>query len=101
MMNNIHISTMIQGQWEEVIYHCNETLELRPDFVKAFSRRARAYEAQDKVQEALDGLLRVLGLSGLLNRLYFRRRARAYEAQDKVQEALDGSDSGYSGYSGC
>lgn len=45
---------------EGAIQDCTRAIELDPDYVKAFIRRSKLYERNDKLDEALEDLKKVL-----------------------------------------
>ncbi|TRY76282.1 hypothetical protein TCAL_10210 [Tigriopus californicus] len=51
-----------QGDLAATIQDCSESLELKPDYLKALVRRAQAYEDHDKPHEALKDFEKVLTL---------------------------------------
>lgn len=51
-----------KGDLVATIQDCSESLELKPDYLKALVRRAQAYEDQDKPHEALKDFEKVLEL---------------------------------------
>lgn len=55
-------SISTQGDLVATIQDCSESLELKPDYLKALVRRAQAYEDQDKPHEALKDFEKVLEL---------------------------------------
>jgi len=48
--------------WDLVIRDATKAIEIREDFVKAYHRRCKAYEMQDKMQDALSDLKKILEL---------------------------------------
>lgn len=48
--------------WDAVIRDSTKAIEFREDFVKAYHRRCKAYEMQDKMQDALADLKKILEL---------------------------------------
>ena len=44
-----------QKEYESVIEDCTLSIEQAPDYVKAYIRRAQAYEALDDLETALQG----------------------------------------------
>jgi hypothetical protein len=46
----------MQEMHQNVIEDCARAIELDPGYVKAVIRRAQAYEATDKLEDALDGV---------------------------------------------
>jgi import receptor subunit TOM70 len=46
----------MQEMHQNVIEDCARAIELDPGYVKAVMRRAQAYEATDKLEDALDGV---------------------------------------------
>lgn len=53
---------------EEVVADCTKAIKLNPNFVKAYIRRAQAYEQQSKLKDALPGFTFDLSLN-LIGRL--------------------------------
>ena len=51
-----------QGLPESAVEDCNESLSLRPDYLKALARRAQLHEETDKPHEAMKDFERVLEL---------------------------------------
>lgn len=45
---------------ESAIQDCTRAIELDPDYVKAYIRRSKLYERNDKLDEALEDLKKVL-----------------------------------------
>lgn len=51
-----------QGLKKEAIEDCTKAVELNPNYVKAYIRRAKLYEENDKLDEALEDYKKILEL---------------------------------------
>lgn len=51
---------IFQQHIESAIQDCTRAIELDPDYLKAYIRRSKLYERNDKLDEALEDLKKVL-----------------------------------------
>ncbi len=52
--NNKAAAHFMLKQWEEVVYETTQAIHLKEGFARAFHRRGRAFEAMNRLNEALD-----------------------------------------------
>lgn len=59
-MNTTIYTVLIKQDRESAISDCTKAIELNPDYVKVYVRRARLYEETDKLDEALEDYKKIL-----------------------------------------
>lgn len=52
--NNKAAAHFMLKQWDEVVYETTQAVQLKPDYARAYQRRAKAFEASDRLSEALE-----------------------------------------------
>ena len=61
-MNSAIYTVLIKQDTESAISDCTKAIELNPDYVKVYVRRAKLYEETDKLDEALEDYKKILTL---------------------------------------
>ncbi|GAB6023140.1 Mitochondrial import receptor subunit TOM70 [Chamberlinius hualienensis] len=77
-------------QFEKVVADCNLALELKPSYVKALNRRAKAFEKLDKLEEALEDATAICVLEEFQNQssLILADRILKRLGQQRAKEAV-------------
>mmetsp|Transcript_10276 Transcript_10276/g.12833 ORF Transcript_10276/g.12833 Transcript_10276/m.12833 type:complete len:239 (-) Transcript_10276:1161-1877(-) len=80
-------------RFDDVITDCTEALELESRYVKAFTRRAQAFEALDELESALEDINKVVEIEPTLWSAVEKQRkldAKVKEKHEKMKDEMIG-----------
>jgi tetratricopeptide (TPR) repeat protein len=82
--NNKAAAHMMLKQWEDVVYEATQAIHLKQGNTKAFARRAKAFEQQDRLSDALDDYKAVAAIDPTP-----ANKRKVEETEKKVNERFD------------